>query len=257
MLDAGLLSQTSRPPGADPLIAQAIRRLRIALVHCEIEPAHFVGEAAVAERFGLGRAAVRVALTALEVAGLVIRCPRQGWQAAPITADLIRSIYDSRARLESALAVGRLTPSERSRLDQLTGIVAALDGRSDGPAAVTVRAADRRLRDALAMRTDELTQRWLSQVWDHRDRVVDLVERGGLTFKAPDRRPLIAALAKGDIRAASAWLRRDVLRERKAITAALARTEILNAAPTVRSARRRRARSVRPKLREETYQRQE
>jgi DNA-binding GntR family transcriptional regulator len=257
MLDAGLLSPNPRPPGADPQTAQAIRRLRVALVHCEIEPGHFVAEQGIAERFGLGRAAVRVALTALEGTGLVIRRPRQGWQAAPITGELIDAIYGGRARLEAALAVGRLKPSERSRLDQLTGIVTALHGRSDGAVAMTVRAADRQLRDALAARTDELTRRWLSQVWDHRDRVVHVAGRGGVAVKAPDRRPLIAALARGDVKAASAWLRRDVLRERKLITTALARSEILNAAPPTRSARRRRERPVHPTVREETYQRQE
>ena len=84
MLDAGLLNPQQRLPGVDPQIAQAIRRLRTALVRCEIEPGQFVAEQEIAERFGLGRAAVRVALTALEVAGLVTRRPRQGWRAEPI-----------------------------------------------------------------------------------------------------------------------------------------------------------------------------
>jgi DNA-binding FadR family transcriptional regulator len=95
MLDAGLLNPSPRLPGADPQIAQAVRRLRIALVRCEIEPGQFVAEQEIAERFGLGRAAVRVALTALEVAGLVTRRPRQGWRAAPITDELLAGFGSS------------------------------------------------------------------------------------------------------------------------------------------------------------------
>src|SRR4051794_12665346 len=98
MLDAGILNPSARLPGADPQIAQAVRRLRTALVRCEIEPGQFVAEQAVAEHFGLGRAAVRTALTALEVAGLVTRRPRQGWRAAPITETLLHAIGAGRLR---------------------------------------------------------------------------------------------------------------------------------------------------------------
>src|SRR5579871_2467974 len=44
MLDAGLLNPPPRLPGADPQIAQAARRLRAALVRCEIEPGTFFSE---------------------------------------------------------------------------------------------------------------------------------------------------------------------------------------------------------------------
>src|SRR5204863_6078351 len=137
-------------------------------------------ESELAERFALGRAAVRVALTALEVSDLIVRHPRQGWRATPITAALIRAVNEARGRLEVALAEGRLTPAQRSRLDQLAGITAALEGRPDSQATMTVRAADRGIRDALAARTNELTRRWLAEAWDHRDRVVRALERVGI-----------------------------------------------------------------------------
>ncbi len=234
MLDAGLLNPSPRLPGADPQIAQAVRRLRTALVRCEIEPGQFVAEQEIAERFGLGRAAVRVALTALEVVGLVARRPRQGWRAAPITEDLLRAVAAGRLRLEPALSEVTLSAADRSRLDQLSGIVAALGDRSDRQAVLTVRPADRQIRDALAARTDELTRRWLAELWDQRDRIVTALEHAGVVVPSADRTPLITALAAGDRAAASNWLRRDVSRDAKSIAAAVERTNVLASTPAAR-----------------------
>jgi DNA-binding GntR family transcriptional regulator len=257
MLDAGLLNPSLRLPGADPQIAQAVRRLRTALVRCEIEPGKFVAEQAIAERFGLGRAAVRVALTALEVAGLVMRRPRQGWRAAPITENLLHAVGTGRLRLEPALAEIKLSAADRARLDQLVGIVAALGDRADRQAVLTVRPADRQIRDALAARTDELTRRWLAELWDHRDRVVTALEHAGVTIPTADRTPLIVALTAGDRTAAASWLKRDIAGETKLIAAAVERTDMLAPAISARSARRRRPRGVKIINRQVDHQRQE
>jgi DNA-binding GntR family transcriptional regulator len=257
MLDAGLLNPQTRLPGAHPQIAQAIRRLRTALVRCEIEPGQFVAEQEIVERFGLGRAAVRVALTALEVAGLVARRPRQGWRAEPITDSLLRAVAAGRLRLEPALAEIRLSAADRSRLDQLVGIVAALGDRSDRQAVLTVRPADRQIRDALAASTDELTRRWLTELWDHRDRIVTALEHAGVTIPTADRTPLIAALAAGNRRAAADWLKRDLAREEKLIAAAVEHTRLFASKAAERSARRRRPRGVKIVKSTVDHQRQE
>jgi len=257
MLDAGLLNPSPQLPGADPQIAQAVRRLRTALVRCEIEPGQFVAEQEIAERFGLGRAAVRTALTALEVAGLVTRRPRQGWRAAPITQALLDAVSSGRLRLELALADIRLSGADRSRLNQLVGIVAALGDRADRQAAMTVRPADRQIRDALAARTDELTRRWLAELWDHRDRIVTALDHAGIVVPTADRSPLIAALAAGQRTIAANWLKRDIARDGRLIAASVARTNMLAAPSAARSARKRRPRGVKILNREVTHQRQE
>jgi DNA-binding GntR family transcriptional regulator len=257
MFDAGLLNPQPRLPGADPQIAQAVRRLRTALVRCEIEPGQFVAEQKIVERFGLGRAAVRVALTALEVAGLVARHPRQGWRAEPITENLLCAVAAGRLRLEPALAEIRLSATDRSRLDQLVAIVAALGDRADRQAVLTVRPADRQIRDALAARTDELTSRWLTELWDHRDRIVTVLDNAGVSIPTADRTPLIAALVAGNRRTAANWLKHDLLREQRLIAAAVERTNLLALASTERSARRRRPRGVKILKSESDHQRQE
>jgi DNA-binding GntR family transcriptional regulator len=257
MLDAGLLNPSLRLPGADPQIAQAVRRLRSALVRCEIEPGQFVAEQKIAEQFGLGRASVRVALTALEVAGLVTRRPRQGWRAAPLTENLLHAVGAGRLRLEPALSDVGLSVGDRSRLDQLVGIVAALGNRADRQAVITVRPADRQIREVLAARTDELTRRWLAELWDHRDRIVTALDHAGVAIPTADRGPLIVALAAGDRTAAANWLKRDIARDTKLIAAAAVRTGLLAAGAAARSARRRRPRGVKILNREVTHQRQE
>ena len=257
MLDAGLLNPQSRLPGADPQTAQAIRRLRAALIRCEIGPGQFVAEQEIAERFALGRAAVRVALTTLEVTGLVARRPRQGWRAEPITENLLRAVAAGRLRLEPALAEIRLPPADRARLDQLVGIVAALGDRSDRQAVLTVRPADRQIRDALAARTDDMTRRWLTELWDHRDRIVTVLEHAGVTIPTTDRTPLIAALVAGNRGAATSWLKRDLAREERLIAAAVERTDVLASTPAARSARRRRPRGVKILKSRVDHQRQE
>jgi lambda repressor-like predicted transcriptional regulator len=122
---------------------------------------------------------------------------------------------------------------------------------------LTVRPADRQIRDALAARTDELMRRWLTELWDHRDRIVTALEHAGTTIPTADRTPLIAALAAGNRTAAANWLKRDFLRETKLIAAAVERGNVLASAPSARSARRRRPRGVKIINREVDHQRQE
>jgi hypothetical protein len=109
----------------------------------------------------------------------------------------------------------------------------------------------------LAARADELTRRWLAELWDHRDRIVAALDHTGAAIPTADRSPLIAALAAGNRAAAATWLKRDVTRDTKRITAAVARTNLFAAVADARSARRRRPRGVKILNREVTHQRQE
>src|SRR4029453_14352824 len=103
---------------------------------------------------------------------------------------------------------------------------------------LTVRPADRQIRDALAASTDKFTRRWLAELWDHRDRIVTALEHAGVTIPTADRTPLIAALAAGNRRAAANWLKRDLAREESLIAAAVERPNLLASTPAGRSARR-------------------
>src|SRR4051812_46531629 len=103
--------------------ALAGRRLRQALVSCELLPSNYVHEADLEMRFGLRRAAIRVALTELAVAGFVIRHARQGWLVAPVDGPLAGAIVEARLRLEPALLKKPLDERRRCTLRSLRGAI--------------------------------------------------------------------------------------------------------------------------------------
>ena len=191
MLDAGLINPSPRLPGADPQIAQAVRRLRTALVRCEIEPGQFVAEQEIAERFGLGRAAgARGADRARS------RRPRHAPSAPGLARGADHRESAARGRLPAGCGSNSRWPISDFRRLSVRGSISSSASsprsahRSDRQAVLTVRPADRQIRDALAARTDELTRRWLAELWDHRDRIVTALDHAG--DRRSDRRPRAA-----------------------------------------------------------------
>ena len=94
-------------------------------------------EIGLAQHYKTGRAAVRVALTRLSEIRLVEAVPRRGFVIAPITANSIRDLFETRLVVEpqaTRLAVGRIdvsalkaidrpipnNPTEKQRLEFLT-----------------------------------------------------------------------------------------------------------------------------------------
>src|ERR1700754_817056 len=115
-------------PAAEAKAAFAARRLRRAVIECELRPGVEVSEPEIAARFGIGRAAVRSALATLAGEGLVSARPRQGWRVAPVTGALIGDVIRARRAIEPGLAAIRLKRDETERLIALTRIGAALKG---------------------------------------------------------------------------------------------------------------------------------
>lgn len=114
-----------------------------AILHGMFGPGSRVGEAAIAEQFGVSRAPVREALVALEREGIVRSLPRRGYFVVDFTDRDIDEIYSLRRLLEVE-ALRRATPrfdaaavAELQRLvDQLgaamrekadMGVIIALD----------------------------------------------------------------------------------------------------------------------------------
>jgi DNA-binding GntR family transcriptional regulator len=192
----------TQPPGAEPKAAFALKRLRRALIECELRPGAQCSEPEIAGRFGLGRAAIRAALTTLAGEGLVAAEPRRGWRVAPVTGALIGDVIKARRTIEPGLATVRLSPDEAARLTALTRIGAALQGRDDRQAAVTARSTDRQILDHLAARAGGLVGRWLGEAWNQADRIVAFFDLAGRYHRPIGREPLIDALACDDTVAA-------------------------------------------------------
>lgn len=220
----------------------ATRRLRKAVIACELAPGDFIHEAALAERFSLGRAGIRVALTALSAQGFVSRHARQGWRIAPVDGALIEAVLDGSRRLEPSLAAQRLNGQSRDLLISLLGVMESVFGRSEPAALATARLAERQLRDLLVSSAGSFARRWLGEIWDHADRILRLLDLAGHPVAPPDRRALAAALIAGDADAARFAISQENERFADALAHGFLAASARLAQPAARSARRRTAR---------------
>jgi DNA-binding GntR family transcriptional regulator len=187
-----------KPPAAESDITFASRRLRQALVRCELVPGTYVHEGDLAQRFGLGRAAVRVALTELATAGFVARHARQGWRVAAIDGALANAIIEARMRIEPALVEKPLDERSAALLGSLRGAIDAVIGRDDPSARTMAQQLCRQALDLLAQRTGGFIEAWLRNLWDHTERLTRSLELVGATPPAVDPRPLLDALLRSD-----------------------------------------------------------
>jgi DNA-binding GntR family transcriptional regulator len=201
MLDQSPFS-LPKPPAAESDITFAGRRLRQALIRCELAPGTYAHEGDLAQRFGLGRAAVRVALTELATAGFITRHARQGWRVATVDGALASAIIEARQRIEPALAEKALDERSIALLGSLRGAIDAVIGRDDPSARTMAQQLCRQALDLLAQRAGGFIEAWLRNLWDHTERLTRSLELAGATLPAADPRPLLDALLRGDRAAA-------------------------------------------------------
>ncbi len=210
MLDSSSPFAAALPPGAGSMSALAFKRLRRAVIGGELAPGSIVAENELAERYQLGRASVRVALTRLASAGLVEARARHGWLIAPVTGLLAGEVLAARRWIEPSLAEIRLSPREGERLTALATMNQILRGQG-GSALVTARINDRQILDLLAQHLDSLRMRWLGEVWDHSDRIVAWLDTTGNARWPNDRAALLTALLQGQAADARREIEADII----------------------------------------------
>ncbi len=116
-----MTSQLS-PGEAQPLNLTAYVAIKRDIVRCELKPGSQVSESALAERYRVGRAAVRTALNRLFQERLVQPVPRQGYVIAPITFKNVRDLFAVRLLLEpeaASLAATHASPLQLEELGEL------------------------------------------------------------------------------------------------------------------------------------------
>jgi DNA-binding GntR family transcriptional regulator len=104
------------------LTETAYEVIKLDIVHCLLEPGSQVTEEQLAEKYGVGRAAVRAALNRLCQEKLVRLQKRRGYFVAPITLKHVNDIFQLRMVLEPAvarLAAGRVDGDLLYRLNEL------------------------------------------------------------------------------------------------------------------------------------------
>lgn len=189
----------------------AVKRLRRAIIDCELAPGSNPSEPEIASRFGLGRAAVRSALAQLAVDGFVSALPRNGWLVAPISGATIGDVVNARLALEPQLARAAVKSLDYAQLRELSGQLAALDGREEVEAIAAARVVDRKLILLVAAASGALVMQWVKEVLDHSARLLAYFEGGKIRYTASSREALIACLEAGDANGAADELTANVL----------------------------------------------
>lgn len=173
-------------------------RLKMAVQSCELAPGSIATEAQISERFGLGRAAVRVALARLSAMGLVHPIRRAGWKVLPVTGALIGDVISARRQVEASLAQARPDATAQNRMAELAEMIEVLDGQTDPASLTTRRGYERELLDMLSDAAgNRLIAHFLVGLWDHSDRILRFLE-------TPGAQPLAACRARDLVEAAAA-----------------------------------------------------
>ncbi|WP_051460043.1 GntR family transcriptional regulator [Methylopila sp. 73B] len=193
--------------------AQAYDLIRREIVSCRILPGARVTEPELMDRFGVGKASLRIALQRLTQSGLVCSIPRHGYRVAPVTAKDVDEIFALRVALEplaARAAAGRVNRAQLERLEQAC--------RGKMPADVGNQIdffmeANRSFHMAIAVASgNERLCRTLSGLLDEMTRVVALgfgVQRVRPNIES-DHMLLIEHLTAGDADAAEQVARRHV-----------------------------------------------
>ncbi len=189
----------------------AEERLRSAVLFCELMPGTVATEAEIGERFGIGRAGIRVALARLSALGLVHPIPRAGWKVLPVSGALIGDVIAARRLGEPGLADARPGADALSRMTELAEMIAVLGDRHDPATLVTRRNYEREILDTLAGATNAPVAHFLTGLWDHSDRIVRFLEPlGAAALRPTDAGALVAAVTQGDAEAVTALRLADV-----------------------------------------------
>jgi DNA-binding GntR family transcriptional regulator len=191
--------RTPALPGPQQKVLFAERRLRDAILWCEIAPGSLVTEAALGAAFNLAKAATRTALARLAGEGLVQPITRKGWRVRPITGEMIGSLIQARRLVEPTLGEACPAESVLRRVNDLVPIVQAMRRQTEPQSLLAARQYERELLNLLAAQANPFVQRWLHELWDHSERTVRFLEgRSAARLAMSDPAPLAAAVKAGD-----------------------------------------------------------
>ena len=119
--------------------AEALDRLRAAIISSALPPGSRLTEAALAAQMATSRATVRTALHHLVAEGLVVQVPYTGWMVASLSSRDAWELVTLRASLEvlaASLAAERATDQARAALvDSLGTLASAVKARRAAAAA--------------------------------------------------------------------------------------------------------------------------
>jgi DNA-binding GntR family transcriptional regulator len=160
-----------------------------------------LSDLSLAQKFGVSRTPVRMALARLESEGLVQRVPGRGWFASPLTTKDIEEIFDLKVTLEpfaARQAAEKITPDLATAL---LAIIEDMKRAADDKSLEEWSAADMRFHDLLfrIAGNDRLRQfvTRLSSQW-YRYRVGYITPPGQMDVLWEEHRVIAEAIAAGN-----------------------------------------------------------
>lgn len=212
------------------LSGRVAERLREGILRGDLKPGSRVRQEALADRLGVSRAPVRQALVILEREGLVQTERGRSAVVAPLTADLIRDLYELRTGIERQVAecLARRTGLEWGPVEAL--VAAGREGACSPDVSAQINLDLRfhtALYDALGNRilSDVMRSQWMNmrrvmaatvtiagysrQIWDEHTAILEAI-----IAQEPDR---AGALAAAHTIAASHRLLERLVREEKGV----------------------------------------
>jgi DNA-binding GntR family transcriptional regulator len=217
-------ARKSAGSGPASLSEQAYDVIRRDILACVLAPGAAVSEAAFCDRYGLGKAPVRSALSRLRQEGLVSASPRRSFVVAPITLRDIQELYALRMILEPAtarLAAGRVDAKRLQKLDAI-----CRRGYAPGDPASTLRFLEANREFHLQIADASGNQRFvrlLAQVLDETTRVmhIGLGLRNRSAEMQHEHNALLEALENGDGDAAARISENQVAASREMVLSGL------------------------------------
>jgi DNA-binding GntR family transcriptional regulator len=208
-----------------PLLTErAYERIRRDIISCAIAPGSEISETQLADRYKLGKAAVRVGLTRLSHDGLVRAIPRRGYMVMPVTLQDIQDVFELRLMLEPAaarMAAGKVNTQQLRTYDEV-----CRSGYEPGDAKSTGRflEANKAFHVTIAQATGNA--RLASAIEHLLDEMTRLLHLGLGVRKGPqdmqhEHRTLVKVLARGDGETAERICREQIEASRNMVLSAV------------------------------------
>ena len=223
---------TLEPTTNGSLANAAYELIRRAILRCDLVPGEQVTEAQLAATYGLGRAAVRAALTRLSHEQLVRAIPRRGYAVAPITFQQVSDLFGVRLVVEPAaarLAAGRSHEQAIAELERLNEACAHVAGHDD---AAALREANKALHVAVARHSGNARlERIVRDALDELDRVLYLPQLANVWDRIDasfaEHQHIIAAIRERDAAQAERAMHDHILPNKQFVIEGLISSPIL------------------------------
>jgi DNA-binding GntR family transcriptional regulator len=116
-------------------VDEVVDRLREGILTLDIAPGQHLRERELGAELGVSNIALREAFSRLAEEGLVVRLPRRGAFAAPVSAEIIRDLSDVRVVLEQHAVVRAIERWSDERDQEIEAIVSKMEAAAkDGDA---------------------------------------------------------------------------------------------------------------------------